>query len=231
MTIQFKDHSAGRSAGNPADQHFRDARDCPQSQYPNWVTCPWPDDFRTILDYQWNEVLIPYWTRTAAFAKQHGVEKIALELHPGFCVYNTESLLRLRAAVGDCIGANLDPSHLFWQGMDPVAVIKALGPAIFHFHAKDTKIDRYNTAVNGVLDTRHYGEEVERSWIFRTVGYGNGAPVWRDIISTLRMVGYDHAVSIEHEDSLMSPREGLEKAVSFLKDLLITEKTSEMWWA
>lgn len=205
--------------------------DCPQSRYPNWVTCPWPDDFRAILDYQWNEVLIPYWTRTAAFAKQHGVEKIALELHPGFCVYNTESLLRLRAAVGDCIGANLDPSHLFWQGMDPVAVIKALGPAIFHFHAKDTKIDRYNTAVNGVLDTRHYGEEAERSWIFRTVGYGNGASVWRDIISALRLAGYDHAVSIEHEDSLMSTREGLEKAVSFLKDLLITENTSEMWWA
>ena len=205
--------------------------DCPQSQYPNWVTCPWPDDFGTILDYQWNEVLIPYWTRTAAFAKQHGVAQIALELHPGFCVYNTESLLRLRAAVGDCIGANLDPSHLFWQGMDPVAVIKALGPAIFHFHAKDTKIDRYNTAVNGVLDTRHYGEESARSWIFRTVGYGNGASVWRDIISALRLAGYDHAVSIEHEDSLMSTREGLEKAVSFLQELLITEKTSEMWWA
>ena len=164
------------------------------------------------------------------FAKAHGVNKIALELHPGFCVYNTDSLLRLREAVGPEIGANFDPSHLIWQGMDPVACIRKLGDAIFHFHAKDTKIDKYNTAVNGVLDTKPYGDEINRSWIFRSVGYGNDYSYWKDIISNLRMIGYDYAISIEHEDSLMSQNEGLSKAVSFLKEVLVTESTGEMWW-
>ncbi len=200
------------------------------AKYPNWVTCPWPNDFSTILEWQWNEVLIPYWKDLVAFSKAHGVDKIALELHPGFCVYNTESLLRLREAVGPEIGANFDPSHLIWQGMDPVASIRALGDAIFHFHAKDTKIDKYNTAVNGVLDTKPYGDEIHRSWVFRTIGYGNDALYWKDIISNLRMVGYDWAISIEHEDSLMSKYEGLTKAVKFLKDVLITEDTGALWW-
>ena len=200
------------------------------AKYPNWVTCPWPNDFTEILNWQWNEVLIPYWKDLVAFAKAHGVDKIALELHPGFCVYNTETLLRLREAVGPEIGANFDPSHLIWQGMDPVASIRALGDAIFHFHAKDTKVDTYNTAVNGVLDTKPYSDEIHRSWVFRTIGYGNDASYWKAIISNLRMVGYDYAISIEHEDSLMSKDEGLRKAVDFLKDVLITEETGAMWW-
>lgn len=205
--------------------------DSEDAKYPNWVTCPWPDDYSKILEWQWNEVLIPYWKKTVAFAKEHGVTKIGLELHPGFCVYNSYTLLKLRNAVGEEIGANLDPSHLIWQGMDPVAVIRELGPAIFHFHAKDTKIDTINTAVNGVLDTQHYSDEIHRSWIFRSVGYGMDAAKWKEIISTLRLVGYDYAISIEHEDSLMTPYEGLGKAISFLKEILIFESKGEMWWA
>ncbi|MDR2525553.1 MAG: sugar phosphate isomerase/epimerase [Oscillospiraceae bacterium] len=200
------------------------------AKYPNWVTCPWPSDFLEILQWQWDAVLIPYWKALVAFAKAHRVDKIALEMHPGFCVYSTETLLRLREAVGPEIGANLDPSHLIWQGMEPVAVIRALGGAIFHFHAKDTKIDKYNTAVTGVLDTKPYTDEIHRSWLFRAVGYGNDAGYWKDIISNLRLVGYDHVVSIEHEDSLMSQNEGLRKAVALLQDCLITEKTGAAWW-
>ena len=205
--------------------------DCETSLRPNWVTCPWPEDFSEVLKWQWEKVLIPYWKDLVLFAKKHGVNKIALELHPGFCVYNTESLLKLRDAVGEEIGANLDPSHLIWQGMDPVAVIKKLGDAIFHFHAKDTRIDKYNTAVNGVLDTKHYSDEMHRSWIFRSVGYGNDLLYWKDIISTLRLVGYDYAISIEHEDSLMSQNEGLSKAVDFLKQVITVENVGDMWWA
>ncbi len=203
------------------------------SKYPNWVTCPWPDDFTKILEWQWNEKLIPYWKEKNNFAKQHGDIKLAMEMHPGFCVYNTETALRLRENCGENIGVNFDPSHLFWQGMDPVASIKALGQAgaIFHFHAKDTKIDPFNTAVNGVLDTKHYGDEINRSWIFRSCGYGSSTEVWKDMISMLSKVGYDGALSIEHEDSLMSPEEGLEKAIEFLKDVIIKEKLAEMWWA
>ena len=206
--------------------------DAPGAKYPNWVTCPWPDDFLKILDWQWNEVLIPYWKEAGAFAKAHGVTRIAFEMHPGFCVYNPETLLKLRAAVGDVIGANFDPSHLIWQGMDPVAAIRELEGAIYHFHAKDTKIDHYNTAKNGVLDTKHYGDEIHRAWVFRTVGYGNGETYWRDMVSNLRLVGYDRVLSIEHEDSLMSIDEGLAKAVAFLKDVCIYEpKPGTMSWA
>lgn len=205
----------------------------PEDKTPNWVTCPWPDDFSHILDYQWNEVLIPYWKEKVAFAKAHGVHKIALELHPGFCVYNTKTLLRLREAVGPEIGANFDPSHLIWQGMDPVTCIRELGKAgaLFHFHAKDTKVDPANTALNGVLDTVHYGKELERSWIFRSVGYGHGEEYWKAIASELRLAGYDYAISIEHEDSLMSGREGLLKAIGCLKDSLIFEDRGSMFWA
>ena len=204
----------------------------PEDKTPNWVTCPWPDDFLAVLDYQWNQVLIPYWKKAGAFAKEHGVTKIAFEMHPGFCVYNPETLLKLREAVGDVIGANFDPSHLVWQGIDPVAAIRALEGAIYHFHAKDTKIDTYNVAKFGVLDTKHYRDEIHRSWIFRSVGYGNGLDYWRDIISNLRLVGYDKVMSIEHEDSLMTPEEGLLHAPEFLKEPIIRQpKPTTMGWA
>ena len=202
-----------------------------EDKTPNWATCAWPDDFLSVLDYQWNDVLIPYWKDTVEFAKAHGVNKIAFEMHPGFCVYNTDTMLRIREAVGPELGANFDPSHLIWQGMDPVAVIRALGDAIFHVHAKDTKIDKYNTAKTGVLDTKPYGDEINRAWIFRSVGYGNDEVYWKDIVSNLRLVGYDHVLSIEHEDSLMSQNEGLSKAVEMLKRVLIKENPAEMWWA
>ncbi|MGH9764343.1 MAG: sugar phosphate isomerase/epimerase family protein, partial [Blastocatellia bacterium] len=91
--------------------------DSPEAKHPNWVTCAWPPDFMEILDWQWNEVLIPYWTEQNKFLAEHGI-RVALEMHPGFNVYNPETLLRLRSAAGEQIGANLDPSHLFWQGIE-----------------------------------------------------------------------------------------------------------------
>lgn len=205
--------------------------DCDDSKYPNWVTCAWPEDFLAVKEYQW-EKLIAYWQKTAAAAADFGVKKIAFEMHPGFCVYNPESLMTLRNAVGDIIGANFDPSHLIWQGIDPVAAIRYLNRAIYHFHAKDTKVDDRNTAINGVLDLKHYSDELNRSWIFRTVGYGTGADKWKDMFSALNLVGYNGAVSIEHEDSLMTCKEGLEKAVRFLQGILIEEpKPGKMFWA
>lgn len=204
--------------------------DGPNGARPNWVTCPWPPDFLEILQWQWKEQVIPYWGEEAKFAEKLGV-KICLEMHPGFVVYNPETLLCLREAVGETIGANLDPSHLFWQGIDPVAAIRQLGSSIYHFHAKDTKVDAINTAMNGVLDTKPYADEIHRSWIFRTIGYGHGLDVWKDIVSNLRMVGYDDVLSIEHEDSLLSVNEGFSKAVAFLKEVIATEDRSEMWWA
>lgn len=202
----------------------------PGDMTPNWVTCPWPPDFSATLDYQWNDVMLPYWEKTAKFAAERGV-RLAIEMHPGFCVYNPGTLLRLRQAIGPTIGANFDPSHLFWQNVDLTDAIRALGSAIYHFHAKDTKIDPINAGLNGVLDMTPYSDFAKRSWIFRTVGYGHGADVWSDIISNLRLVGYDGALSIEHEDGLMSAREGFEKAVSLLRSIVIRESAGPAFWS
>lgn len=202
------------------------------SKYPNWVVCPWPTDFQEILKWQWEEKVIPYWQAEAKFAADHGVTRLAFEMHPGFVVYNPETLLKLRAAVGPSIGANFDPSHLFWQGIDPVKAIRALGKekAIYHFHAKDTYLDPVNIPVNGVLDTKSYANIEERAWIFRSVGYGMGEKVWRDIVSALHTVGYDHVLSIEHEDKLASIEEGLGKAVSLLREVILKEEPAQPWW-
>jgi sugar phosphate isomerase/epimerase len=205
--------------------------DSDQAKQPNWVTCPWPPHFSELVKWQWEEKLIPYWTKEARFAAQHGLKMICLEMHPGFCVYNPETLLKLRQACGEAIGANFDPSHLFWQGIDPAAAIRELGRAIYHFHAKDVKMDGINTARNGVLDTKSYTNESARSWVFRTVGYGHGAEVWKEMISELRLAGYDWVLSIEHEDSLMSTDEGLRKAIALLKECVISEPPPKVWWA
>lgn len=204
--------------------------DCPDSKYPNWVTCPWPDDFLKVLDYQWNDCLLPYWRKAGKLAQESGV-RIAFELHPGFCVYNTASMLRIRKEIGEVLGANLDPSHLIWQGNDIITSIRELKGAIYHFHAKDCRVNTFNSTRKGVLDTVPYSEEAERSWLFCTMGYGHGKEFWKEVIATLRMVGYDDVLSIEHEDSLMSEKEGLEKAVAFLQDVVIREKAAQMWWA
>jgi len=198
---------------------------------PNWVTCAWPPDYQKILDYQWNEVLIPFWTKKAKEAANEGV-KIALEAHPGFCVYNPQTLLRLREACGQNIGANLDPSHFFWQGIDPVEAARVLGDAgcIYHVHGKDTALDPHNVRINGTLDTTSYGDLHRRSWVFRTCGYGHGDEFWKPFISMLRAKGYDGVISIEHEDSYMSVREGFEKAVAYLRSILIKEPAGQAWW-
>lgn len=205
--------------------------DHPNARHPNWITCPWPPEYSEVLSWQWEERAIPYWREQCTVAQRHGV-RIALEMHPGFLVYNPETLLRLRAAAGPEIGANFDPSHLFWQGIDPAVAIRLLAreQALFHVHAKDSYVDRDNVRANGVLDTKSYNLVRDRAWTFRTVGYGHGERSWREIVSALRVAGYDEVISIEHEDILLSREEGLSRAVEFLRGLVPGEPPSEPWW-
>jgi len=203
--------------------------DSPKSAQPNWVTCPWPPEYLKVLEWQWEKVAIPYWTKRANFAADHGV-KIAIEMHPGFLVYNPETMLKLRAAAGPSVGCNYDPSHMFWQGIDPVAAIRILGDAIFHVHAKDTEVYDRNLPITGVLDTKPYTDERNRAWVFRTCGYGHGEQWWRSFVSTLRMFSYDYVLSIEHEDSLLSAEEGLKRAARFLGGIVPGEKPGAAWW-
>jgi sugar phosphate isomerase/epimerase len=183
---------------------------------PSWVTCSWPDDFPETLAWQWDARVLPYWADAAAFAGQHGV-RVAIEPHPGFVVYNTASMQRLRESAGESVGVNFDPSHLFWQGMDPLACVDALAGAIFHVHAKDTGFQKDILALNGVLEPIPGNRAAERSWIFRSVGAAHPVEFWADLVAALARAGYDGALSIEHEDPLLSHADGLELAVTTLR--------------
>jgi sugar phosphate isomerase/epimerase len=201
----------------------------PDDQVPNWIITPWPPEYLEALTWQWEKKLIPYWSEAAQFAADQGI-KVALEAHPGFCVYNPETLLRLRAATNPSLGINLDPSHLYWQGMDIPAVIHTLGDAIFHFHAKDVTLNPQQVAQNGVLDGKSYTRMQERSWLFRSVGWGHGQVEWRAIAAALRLAGYDYVMSIEHEDALASIDEGLTSAVDFLSKIILKDPPTKAWW-
>lgn len=199
---------SGLPAGSPTDK------------MPNWVVTSWPPETRDILRYQWDDVLLPFWAETVSLAKTCGVERIALELHGGQCVYNAASLLRLRETVGPIVGANLDPSHLFWMGADPMAVIEALGDAVYHVHAKDTLLNAAVQARNSLLENGGLADIGGRSWSYVTLGYGHGERWWREFCYRLRMVGYDAWLSIEHEDLLLDAVEGLEKSIYLLRTVM-----------
>jgi DNA-(apurinic or apyrimidinic site) lyase len=203
----------------------------PDDQVPNWITAPWPSEHAEALEYQW-QVATDYWADLGAHAADSGVD-VAIEMHPNMLVYEPHGMIRLREATHDRIGANLDPSHLYWQGIDATEAIRFLGErdAIHHVHAKDTRVYEANADTKGVLDTTPYTDEQERSWLFRSVGYGHGEDHWRDVVSTLRMVGYDDALSIEHEDSLTSSREGLEKGIELLQRVVFETTPGEAYWA
>jgi sugar phosphate isomerase/epimerase len=187
--------------------------------YPNWVVASWPEDFLELLDWQWRERLVPFWSEMAGFAKAEGVRQLCFELHPGMCVYNISSFNRLRSAAGPMIAANLDPSHFFFQGMDPIAVIRSLGGAIGYVHAKDARVEPYNLAVQGALDLQPGKPVRDLVWAYRTLGYGHGSQFWADFVSALRSVGYDGVLSIEHEDPLMDAEEAISRAVALLKNV------------
>lgn len=192
----------------------------PGDTMPNWVVSSWPPETRDILAYQWQQKLLPFWTDIAALAREHGVRRIALELHGNQCVYNVPTLLRLRDEIGPLIGANLDPSHLFWMGADPHAAAEALGPAVHHVHAKDTLLNAPVQATTSLLENGGLTDIPARSWSYVTLGYGHGEAWWRQFCYRLRMAGYDGWLSIEHEDMLLNTLEGLEKAVALLKAVI-----------
>jgi len=192
----------------------------PGDSWPNWIVTEWPPECRTILQYQWDEKIVPYWRDLVSVAREFGIRRICLELHGHQAVYNPHTLTRLRNAVGEMVGANYDPSHPLWMGADPLAAIRALGDAIYYVHAKDTRVEPIPTGVDGVLDTRPANEAAARSWNYVTLGVGHGEDWWRQFCAQLRMVGYDDVLSIEHEDVLIDPLEGVRKSVELLRNVI-----------
>lgn len=220
MNVPVVNGFSGIAAGNATDTQV------------NWPVLPWPTEYDDNYNYQWDQKLIPYWKGINTEAEAAGV-KIGIELHGGFLAHTPYTMLKLREATGKAIGCNLDPSHLWWQGIDPVAAIKILGKenAIHHFHAKDTYLDQDNINMYGLTDMQPYGNVQTRAWTFRSVGCGHDLKEWSDMVSTLRLYGYDYVMSIEHEDPIMSVDEGLTRAVTNLKSIMIKDQPSEMWWA
>ena len=220
MNVPVVNGFSGVSGGNPTDTQV------------NWPVLPWPTEYEDNYNYQWENKLIPYWKGINQDAEAAGV-KIGIELHGGFLAHTPYTMLKLRDAAGKAIGCNLDPSHLWWQGIDPVAAIKILGKenAIHHFHAKDTYLDQDNINMHGLTDMQPYGDVQTRAWTFRSVGCGHDLKEWSDMISALRLYGYDYVLSIEHEDPIMSIDEGLTRAVTNLKSIMIKDQPSDMWWA
>ena len=194
----------------------------PQDTHPAWITYRWPDEYAAMQDWQWKEKVIPYWKEAAKYAREHGVRRLALEMHPNFVVYNPRTLMRLREAVGEEIGANNDLSHLFWQGCDPVEVIHFLGKqgAIFHAHMKDTVLHPEFVAKYGILNFAIKKEErPDASDEFRAVGYGHSASLWKSIIKAYMDVGYEGVLSIENEDLILPGEVGVERAAYCLKNV------------
>ncbi len=192
----------------------------PGDKNANWITTAWPPEVKDILRYQWDEVAIPYWKGLVTFAQDHGVVRICVEQHGHQLVYNTETLLRLRQAVGDNVGVNFDPSHMLWMGGDPLRAIRQMAGAIYHVHAKDTRIDRRNSEINTLIETKDNDRVSDRSWNYVTLGFGHDDLWWRDFVTLLRQAGYDDVLSIEHEDSSMPPLTGVKKSVALLRSII-----------
>lgn len=219
MHVPVVNGFSGISGGNATDTSV------------NWPVLPWPTEYGDNYHYQWEKKLIPYWQMINEQCEHAGVN-IGIELHGGFLAHTPYTMLKLRDAAGKHIGCNLDPSHLWWQGIDPVAAIKILGKeqAIHHFHAKDTYLDQDNINMYGLTDMQPYDQVQTRAWTFRSVGCGHSMTEWSNIISVLRLYDYDYVLSIEHEDPLMSIAEGFDRAVTNLKSIMIKEQPTDLWW-
>ncbi len=203
----------------------------PDAKYPNWITSPWPTYFGDGMKWQWEKRALPFWKEMPKKAKKAGV-KFGFEMHPGDLIYNTETFLKLREHVGaEEISCNFDPSHLFWQGMDPIICIKILGDAIIHVHAKDIKIDKsvveFSGVFGGINDWEHIGDIANKAYTFRTVGNGHGTEFWNDFVYALRLIDYDGVISIENEDPFMPGNEGLKKAIDFLNKILLFKEVRD----
>jgi sugar phosphate isomerase/epimerase len=205
----------------------------PGGRWPAWHVNPWDSGYLDSLDYQWGDVAVPFWREIDAMARDHDV-KVCIEMHPQNLVFNPPTLQRLVDKThATHVGAEMDPSHLFWQGIDPIAAIDYLGDLVFHAAAKDTRINPA-CAIYGVLDDRFTripssehptglgGRHTvtrwpqDSSWDFVAVGRGHDVEFWSRFLGALRRVDTDMAVNIEHEDTELGQLEGLEVAATTL---------------
>lgn len=202
---------SGLPAGSPGDETL------------NWVTFTYPPEMMDVLKYQW-DVTIDFWSRAADLAKSCGVETIALENHPMNMVFNVSTLLHLRSAVGNIIGLNLDPSHLFFMGGDPIMIARKLckEKAVYHVHGKDTRLNPHIKGQECFELGPYNGPAVNRAWNYVAVGYGHDQLWWKEFFGTLAAGDYHGPVCIEVEDPLMPNNLiAIQKSARFLHETML----------
>ncbi len=203
----------------------------PGDTAPCWVVDSFKPHNRSILRWQWEERVIPFWREHARIAQDHGC-LLAIEPQIGEVIYTPQTLMKLRQAIGPVIGCNLDPSHLLAQQIDPNEAILFMADAIYHVHIKDTRIDPRKVRQQGWLDLSPHIEPEKRTWHFAVIGWGHGERFWREFITNLRFVGYEGALSVEMECAYLQVQDGVEKSIAFLKPLLLEDAPApgERWW-
>lgn len=177
----------------------------------------WLPDMEDLWDLQWSEFIAPFWEELSAWAlaAAPGVS-ICLELHPGTSIYNAESFLRLREVTQENVAVNLDPSHFWWQGIDPLTTLEMIGEHVRFAHGKDTVLHPERIAAHGVLDFRWPSDAATMPWHFAAVGAGRPATEWAELLAALRRHGYDGPISIEHEDPNLTAEQGVEASLAGL---------------
>ncbi|UOQ45554.1 sugar phosphate isomerase/epimerase [Halobacillus salinarum] len=192
----------------------------PGDKTPNWITHPILPPHFEALNWQWNEVAVPYWKEAVKTAEEYGVEKIAIENLGYNLVYNPETFFRLKNEVGDRIGMNFDPSHLFWMGGDPIRALRELGNSIYHIHAKDVRIERGLAERQGLIDIKPMDSYASRSWNYAALGHGHEVSWWKEFFTVAKMAGYENEIVLEMEDLTMDPLTGVKKSMDVLKEAL-----------
>jgi len=199
----------------------------PDALYPNWIGLPYPQEYIGYVKWQWEEKLLPFWKEISVKLKKHNIT-YGFEMHPGDSVYNTKTLFKMRDAIGENMGCCFDPTHLFWQQIDPVKSILALGDAVINVHAQDMNYNVKKIELDGVLDYTDYEDYENRAWHFKVPGYGHDENFWKNMVSALRRIGFDGSLNVEHQDSMMSYKEGFTKSAAFLKKIIFQEPAGKI---
>jgi sugar phosphate isomerase/epimerase len=218
LEVRYVSLLAGLPAGGPKDHT------------PNWIVNSAFPGLGEVYRWQWEARVLPYWREAAGIADDHGV-RLCIEPHSADVVYNTPTFMRLRDEIGPTIGMNFDPSQLWWQGIDPIAVVETVGDAIYTCHVKDALLDARRIARDGVASPADYDRWDERPWSFSTPGYGHSELFWRRLIIALRRAGYSGTLSIECEDPFLTPDDTLAASVELLRRVLPAEPPPPVDWA
>jgi len=197
---------------------------------PVWITQQVEVPFyRKVLEWQWEKRLIPYWKEQAKIAADHGVT-LCFENQVGDMLHSPVAIRRFHYEIGPVAACNFDVSHIWAQDMDPIEALHYLGDLVQHIHIKDALIHGRNLRLNGFTDSSYPTEPQERAYTFTIPRWGHDDGEWREVITTLRLIGYDDILSMEMECEYMNVEEGLEKAIAFLSPIVLERPTGTRWW-